>query len=72
MTKTKQRKKAESGVSHLKDRIAVSVSYPQDVAVELRDIARQTGRSLSGLIRFISAEYVKEKKNKLEGVSHLN
>lgn len=68
--RTQNKKKARKpGVSH-RETVYVTVCYPEADAEKLKEIAKLTGRSLSGLIRHFSMNYVEELKKNSSGVSH--
>ena len=62
-TKSKVR---DLGVSH-----PVSVTFSKAEAEQVKSVAKETGRSVSGLIRFAAMEYIKKINNAALGVSHL-
>lgn len=66
MSKTTKDKARVSGVSH-----PVSVLFSKEEAEQVKCAARETGRSVSGLIRFAAMEYLKKINNAALGVSHL-
>ena len=55
-TKKKARKSAR-GVSH-QNKIAVSISFDNDLASRIKSHAAATGRSVAGLIRFAALSYL--------------
>lgn len=58
------------GVSHPTKRVRVSVPYNKEEAEWLKREAARTGRSLAGMIRFVSLMYLEAEEKKLPGVSH--
>ena len=66
MSKATKEKSRAKGVSH-----PVSVTFSKKEAEQVKWAARETGRSVSGLIRFAAMEYLKKINNAALGVSHL-
>lgn len=69
MNKVVNKGSVKSGVSHRS--VRVSVPYNKQEADWLKSEAVRTGRSLAGMIRFISLAYLDAEEKKLQGVSHL-
>lgn len=59
-----------TGVSHPTKSVRVSVPYNKEEADWLKREAVRTGRSLAGMIRFVSLRYLEEEEKKSQGVSH--
>ncbi len=58
------------GVSHPPKNVRVSVLYNKEEADWLKREAARTGRSLAGMIRFVSLMYLEAEEKKSLGVSH--
>ena len=65
MKKTTQENRI-SGVSHPKrDRAYVSVGFQKDEALDVKDAAKESGRSVSGFLRYAALRLVSEMKEKV-------